>query len=133
MGVFRPGSESLVLLLWADGVVGAILLVLLVTTAVARHLVLPQRFYLLCALLGFLAWLGFLAASGEIFSGTSQRLWAVASMFLIAWLPYILLAEVAALCWLGTHRPWSELLVTAVLLAGVLMRYPGILGKFLVR
>ena len=132
MNSLNWGKTSFAWLLRADVFVGAALLILLIVTLFRRDLVLPRRAYLAGALVGFLAWLGFLAASGEILV-TTQRTTLFAVAVIMTWLPYILLAEVAILCWLGAHRPWRELFLTVVILAAVAMRFPEILSKLLRR
>jgi hypothetical protein len=105
VNILRSGNERFVCFLWLDAAIAIAIMFLLLATAASRHLVLPQRLYLGVALIGFLGSLVLLSAGGETLRYNIEGAPAVALMFLAPWLPYILFAEVAVLCWLGTRKP----------------------------
>jgi hypothetical protein len=104
VNLFRSGNGSFVWLLWFNAAMAVILTLLLLATAVSRHLVLPQKLYLGAALTGFLGRLAFLGAGGEIFHyrADGPSFAGLASLALV--LSYFLLAEAALLWWRGVHK-----------------------------
>ena len=130
MSMFRFGSDSFVWLIWIEVVVAALLLVLLLATLASRHLVLSQRWYLGCALVAFLVWLEYLGASGQVFRYSTGGTSFIFLFLFVPLLPYILLAEVAVLYWLGAQSPWREVLVIVTILAGSAMIFPRAIGNF---
>jgi hypothetical protein len=104
MNILRSGNGSLVWLLWFDAAVAVILAILLVATAVSRHLVLPQRLYLAAALTGLFCGLAFLATSGEIFHHRANGALFSVLASLAPLLPYFLLAEAVLIWWMGARK-----------------------------
>ena len=104
--MLRLGNHSFTLLLCINAIMVATFGTLLVATLVARHLVFSKRLYLWCALIGFVCWLAFLVAHGEVFHyvDSSPRQVMLLVMLLAPWLPYLLLTEVLAICWLGIRK-----------------------------
>jgi len=110
--------------LWLSRVNAAItfaLTLLLVTTLVARRLVLPTRIYILSSVFGICGWIAFLSARVEVLYSPAGILGPLVRPLWFVMLPQVLLVEASVLGWLGVPRPWRYCFLFPVLTGGLLI------------
>ena len=101
-----------------DGIIAAGLALLIISTRIARRLLLPRQVYAMGAVAGFLGWGAILVTRGSVLCTRSllTTMWILWIMLLPLTLP--LLAGLSG--WLGARSPWRWVFLCAGAAAGLM-------------
>jgi hypothetical protein len=99
-----------------DSVIAAGLALLIISTRIARRLLLPRQVYVMGAVAGFLGWGAFLVTGCS--ESYSRSLLTTIWILWIMLLPLPLLAGLSG--WLGARPPWRWVFLCAGVAAGLM-------------